>query len=882
MPLPLATAKFQMPPVREGWVHRPRLVEKISRGMRGPVTLVSAPAGYGKTTLLGDWKKTVEEPERGLVWLTLDDDDNDLSQFFLYLIGALQRRDERIGKSALAMLQSPEPLPIRNTISVLLNEAAAFPQPAALVLDDYHAVHQAAVHEAMAFLLDHLPANLSIAILTRMDPPWPLDRWRARGRLVEIRSEDLQFTHEETVAFLSRSFDLRLPPEDLALLEKHTEGWPAGVQLAAAAIRTMLERPAGAPDVSGFLREFGGGHRHVADYLTHEVFRQQSEDIQGFLMDTSILERFSAPLCDAVRGRDDSRGILDYLERANLFLERMDPDGRWFRYHSLCAEALRMRLEQMHPESLAGLHRRASEWFAANGFPAEAIGYAAYAGDSSRLTELLEPLARPMALRGESGRLLAWLEKIPSQELERHQDLMVAGAWARTAQGSPIEDNPYLIALAPREAGSAALHGEISAMRAIVASVRQDVPAIRENAEWALRGLPSDDSAIRSVVAIALGTAAMLSGDVESSAASLTLAMQEGRRSDQPILNLLAVTLLAQTMERLGDMDQAARWHQYIIDLEKDPVLGRLPLVGAGYVGLGGVMHERLEYETAEALLRKGIELGRRWESPDIAIGGVFSLARLRFTQGDPVDCLAFLDQVEREFGDSLPKMESMHLQTVRLQVWLARGETGCAQDWLRAVESEKEKPAPYMDDIMTLGRARANLSLGRPGRALELLDRLESDARSHRRNASLVEIDLLRGIALRAQNRAKAAERAVDEALSLAEPQRMRRAFLDDGNCRPLLEAFLTRHPRNAFAAELVEHQRQREIRLHGGGSPLSERETDVLRLMAAGLSNQEIADRLVIALSTVKTHAKNIFMKLEADNRTQAVARAREKKLL
>jgi LuxR family maltose regulon positive regulatory protein len=459
---------------------------------------------------------------------------------------------------------------------------------------------------------------------------------------------------------------------------------------------------------------------------------------------------------------------------------------------------------------------------------------------------------------------------------------MVAGAWARTAQGSLIEDNPYLSALAPREAGSPALRGEIAAMRAIVASVRQDVPAIRENAEWALEGLPSDDSTIRSVVAIAQGTAAMLSGDVESSAASLTLAMQEGRRSDQPILDLVAVTLLAQTMERLGDMEQAARWHQYIIDLEKDPVLGRLPLIGAGYVGLGGVMHERLEYETSEALLRKGTELGRGWESPDIAIGGVFSLARLRFTQGDLADCLAFLEQVEREFGDSLPKMESLHVQTVRLQVWLARGEMDRAMGWLRAVESEKEKPAPFMDDIMTLGRARVHLALGRPERALELLDSLEDDARSHRRNANLVETDLLRGIALRAQNRADAADRAVAEAVSLAEPQRMRRAFLDDGNCRPLLEAFLSRHPRNTFAAELLQHQQRREIRLCGGESPLSERETDVLRLMAAGLSNQEIADRLVIALSTVKTHAKNISMKLEADNRTQAVARAREKKLL
>ncbi len=775
------------------------------------------------------------------------------------------------------------PFPVGQILIFLINTLAQDDHHFVLVMDDYHIILDERIHAGLNYLLSRMPAQLHLAVASRSEPPLDLAILRARGLMTELRLDALSFTQDETATFLKSALQLDLTPDEVTTLERRTEGWIAGLQLAGIAIKSISRGTKNdRSDITGFIQAFGGSHRHVVDYLTGEVLQRQPENIQTFLMGTSILERLSVSLCDEVLESTGSQACLEYLERANLFIIPLDSDRHWHRYHALWAEVLQARLQREHPELIHALHQRASIWFERCGFLPEAITHALESKNSERAATLLEPQAKAMVLRGEASPLLNWLNKLPPEVIDSRPELIFSQAWAWITNGQ-LEDIELLLRSLPSDARAApVIQGEIATIRAIVAMVHQDIPVIQQQAELALKYLPEQDSPVRGALTLGLGTAAALSGNAHQAVDLLDQAIQESRRNHQTILQLVATGTLAQAYESLGQLDQAARLHQQVIALETDPVMGKLPLIGVGYVGLGGILHEWLQFDRAEATLQKGLEIGRHWGSPEIQIGGYFSLARLRYTQGNLTEALEVLDRLEAEFLGTAPIHERDHILSVKARIWLAQGQLAQVNAWVRTTESDENRAVTFDEESQRFVLIRVMLARHEATKALRRLALLEQNVRADQRTGSLIEILLLRALAHQSLGETDPALAVLDEALSLGEPQNQRRVFVDEPDLLPLMKSYLSQHPGSHFATDLLQAFEVRAAVLKNRPSLLSEREIEVLRLMATGQSNQEIADHLIVALSTVKSHVKSILLKLGAENRTKAVARGRELKIL
>jgi len=868
---PFIHTKISIPPAPAFCVLRPQLLERLQRGLQlgHRLLLISAPPGYGKTTLLGEW---AHQEDVRFGWLALDEGDNDPTQFWQYFAAALARHIPGLLDPIQTLLQNDplHQLPVDLLLSVLINRLAQETSPLVLVLDDYHTIHNPRIHATLVQLLARLPAAFHLALTSRSEPPLELPRLRARGQITEIHIDGLGFSKTEAAGFLNQFMHLELSEGQIDQLTQRTEGWAAGLQLAALALQSMDQNK-----TTDFIQSFGGSHRYIADYLTDEAFKRQLETVQDFLMKTSLLEKLTAPLCQFVTGLDDAQDMLEHLERTNLFLVPLDAERRWYRYHALWAEMLRNRLLHQQAEIVAEIHRRASAWFANNNMLDEAISHALAAGEPEIAANLLAPAAKAMVLRGGSATLQAWLDQLPEDCVAARPALAIAQAWALVTDGVFDEAEIRLDGLSHHEGLQPAQQGEIAAIRAIIATVHQDIPAIQHYSDEALRLVPAEDSQLRCGVLLSQGTAATLSGALEQSVDLLQQAIVESQRGRQPIIHLLAISTLAQTYEALGAFDQAERLHRQVIALEADPAMGSLPLIGVGYVGLGGVLHERLLFEEAEAVLQKGFEIGRRWGSPEIQIGALLSLARLRFTQGNLEEGLAFLDRLESEFAAALPIHEGGHIQSIRARFQLAQGQTASARKWVQSFLRDKNPPSTFEDESQWLVVARVWLAVGENHPAREMLTTLETAARAAHR-ASLIEILLLKS------RLPGEGETTLAEALALGAAHNQRRVFVDEPELLPFLRVYHAKHLEDPFAASLLMDCERRMKAMEKPPTLLSDREMDVLRLMAAGLSNQEIAERLVVALSTIKSHVKSILMKLDAENRTAAVTRAREIELL
>jgi LuxR family transcriptional regulator, maltose regulon positive regulatory protein len=909
----LAT-KVYVPQPRPGVVRRSRLIDRLNKGlaMGCKLTLSSASAGFGKTTLVSSWIAGCGRP---VAWLSLDEGDNDSIRFLTYIVAALQTIAPKIGAGVLVALQSPQPPPIESILTALLNEMTTLPDQSILVLDDYHVIDSRQVDHALAFLLEHQPPTLHLVIATREDPPLPLARLRARGQLVELRAADLRFTPAEAAKFLNELMGLSLSADDIAALEARTEGWIAGLQLAALSLQ-------GRQDTAGFIQAFTGSHRFVLDYLIEEVLQRQPEHIHSFLLQTAILDQFCAPLCNAVTEREDGREMLDVLERSNLFTIPLDDQRQWYRYHQLFAEVLQARLMDEQPDQVFSLHKRASEWYEQNGSAAEAIRHALAAKDFERAVILVE-LAVPEMRRNRQGATiteLGWLKALPDELIRLRPVLSVAYAYALFGGGeleaveARLRDAERWLEATPDTVGMIVvdkeefhrLPGMIALLRTAQALARGDMPETVRNARRVLDVAPKNDYLMLGGAASTLGLAAWASGDLAAARRMIADGMANVRRAGYISPAVGDAITLADIQITQGCLHDAMTTYEQGLQWATAP--GAPVLRGAAdmYVGMSNLHYEHNDLQTATQHLLTSQALGKLAGLPQNPYRWCAAMARIRGAQGDLDGALELLDEAERLYdGNFSPNVRPVATRKVR--VWLAQGRLGEALAWARerGLSVDDDLPYIYEFDHITLARVllacyQSDRSDGSISGAVGLLERLRKAAEEGGRNGSAIEILVLQAMACHAQGDIPAALAPLQHALTLAGPEGYVRMFLDEGpgmlqllresSSHEIMPDY-THRLLAAFEAEQQTSEAKPDPppalpQVHRAGEPLieplSQRELQILGLIAQGLSNREIGERLFLALDTVKGYNRKIFDKLQVRSRTEAIARARELGLL
>jgi LuxR family transcriptional regulator, maltose regulon positive regulatory protein len=881
---PILATKLYVPPPRPRAVLRLRLTGHLNGGLNGKLTLVSAPAGFGKTTLLGEWVAGCERPA---AWLSMDEGDNDPTRFLAYFVAALQTIAPDIGEGVLGVLGSPQPPPIESILTALLNEIDTVPDDFVLVLDDYHVIDGSAVEEALSFVLEHLPPGMHLVIATREDPQLPLARLRARGQLSEVRADDLRFTPDEAAEFLNEAMGLSLSKEDIAALETRTEGWIAGLQLAALSMR-------GLADATSFIKSFTGTHHFVLDYLVEEVLGQQSESVQTFLLRTFILERLCGPLCDAVVSDPSASGqeTLEYLERANLFLVPLDDERRWYRYHHLFAELLRQRLHQSAASSMgdevrdvAELHIRASQWYEDNGWEIEAFQHAASANDVERAARLVEGEGMPLIFRGAVAPVLTWLESLPTTELDARPSLwvMYASSLLFVSQTTGVEEKLQAAESALQGAApddkSRDLIGHIAAIRATLAVIQQDVETIIAQSRRALEHLHPDNLPVRTATTWTLGNAYQLRGDRAAASQAYSEAIAISEAIGHSIITIMATTGLGNVQEAENQLHLAAQTYRRVLQLAGDPPL---PVACEAHLGLGRISYEWDDLDAAQMHGQQGVQLARQIENTDRFVACEVFLARLNLAQGDVAGAASIL----AEAGQSVRQHNFVHrmpdVAGARVLTLLRQGNLEAAAELAQTHQ-------------LPISQARVNLARGDPSTALAVLEPLRRQADAQGWADERLKVRVLQAVAHHAHGENNKAVHLLGDALALAEPGGFIRTFVDEGvSMARLLSEAAAHGVMPDYAARLLvvleAEAQMSEDRSYLPSAPtaqsltepLSQRELEVLQLIAQGLSNREISERLFLALITVKGHNRNIFRKLRVRRRTEAVARAREFGLL
>jgi len=907
MSVPLLSTKLYTPPAREDVIQRPRLVEKLLSGIDRPgsFALLSGSAGFGKTTLLSEF---VTQYKQSVAWVSLDEGDNDYPRFWTYLIKACQSISVGVGETALELLNLSQSLPDETVPTILINDFVTQAGSVVLVLDDYHEIQNQTIHASLLFLLDHLPDNLYIVISTRIDPPLPLGRYRVRNRLIEIRTQDLRFSIDEATVFLNRTMGLNLSTNDVTALEERTEGWIAGLQLAALSMQ-------GREDVSTFVKAFTGSHVYIAEYLVEEVLQRQPKDIQTFLLQTSMLRRMNASLCEAVTDRQDGQTILQDLHRENIFVISLDNEGKWFRYHHLFADLLNARLRQSHSsEEIAALQLRAADWYERNGFAPEAVNSALAAKDFERAFALVKKSARDLIFTGRLNILNNWLEAFPEATFDAHPELAFYQFWVDVLQNKAdlsakaIHEKEDLLKSLPPSPKNDRLRGELMAVicRAIALSGRTS-EGIRLGQD-ALTYLPADDLAPRARVNSALATAHDLEGRAEEAERlykeSLSQAIAAGE------YRLAAHTLMVRGLIQInyGHLHKAAKTYQTIVDMvpanlsksdSESSVKSKkvfLP-AGQGYIGLGCVHLEWNDLDVAENYLQRGMDYCRQGGLDGIFIGKVH-MSRLRQARGNLSEA-----QNELKMSQQIPKVGAFDLVTRQIQIALTEGNVDHAKRLVAPLagmlnRDEAARPPSIFREIIQAMLARVYLAQGEVEKTFQVLDELQDKAEAMARLGRLIDVYLIRALAYHKQNGKSLTSDAIkslEQALELAEPQGYVLLFLEEGSkLVPLLKAVAVQRSTpervQAYAQRLLEAFdkigkspiSRPKIESNGLIEQLTSRELEVLKLLAIGDSNQAIADKLIITVRTVKKHTGNIYGKLNANSRIQAVARAHELGLL
>jgi LuxR family maltose regulon positive regulatory protein len=857
----LAT-KLHVPRAQPGFVPRPRLTARLDEGLARGVTLVCAPAGSGKSSLVAAWARSSAVP---VAWVSLDPGDSDPARFWRHVVAALDIASPGVTGPAASLLSVSTPPPPAELVSVLINELAGRDGELVLVLDDYHVIDSAALHASLVFLLDHLPQALRIVLAGRSDPPLPLARLRARGQLAEVRAADLRFTVAEA------SLLLDVPGEAVATLTARTEGWAAGLRLAELSLR-------GQPDATRFLADFSGSNRYVLDYLTEEVLDRQDPDIRAFLLETSVLDRLSGDLCDAVTGSvagaaSGGQRMLERIERAGLFLIPLDEERGWWRYHHLFAGLLRARLQAERPDRVTELHRAAAAWCDAQDLADEAIAHALAAGDVNDAAVLVERHFDTAYMTGERATIQRWLDAIPAALTRTRPRLRLAHALAALVYGDVEGAEEFLGADSPdvTDAVFVPSAGEPASMlvnvpagfaigRAWLSYLRGEPERMAGHAALARTLLRDGEAMLESVYQLNLALADWLRGKLPPAEAGFTELVARWQSFGESSLAARCCRFLGQIQRDEGRLDDAFATYSRLVAIAEDPAQPRLPVAGYGYAGMAEVAYQRNQLTEALGYATEGIARCRLLSEREPLASALVTLAWIRQAEGDHAGAVAAVEEAERvapspAVADLLNPIPAQHARML-----LAQGDVAFAERWAARRGLSADDPVDYLREQEYLVLARLLIAQARPDLALAVLDRLLSLAEDQNRTGSLIEVLVVRSRALAAHGDRAAAKAALARAIELARPRGYVRMLADEG--------VLGGDGPAAAGAGLVD--------------PLTARELEVLALLAGGVPNQGIADRLYVTLDTVKKHVTHVLAKLGAANRTEAVARARQLGLL
>ena len=910
----LLSTKFNLPALSNQSIARSRLMEKMDGGLRqgSLLTLVCAPAGYGKTTVVCEWIQHIKDIQEGektssseeslpgqYSWLTLDQSDNDLGRFLAYFVAALQQIHPRAGEGVVESLQTPRPPKPHTLATWLINDLAELPDRFILVLDDFHLISAQSILEFLSFFIDHQPGQICLVIASRADPDLPLARMRARGEIVEIRQEDLSFTLQETGLFLEKTLSIELTKNQSDTLADRTEGWIAGLQLAAQSMRNM-------DDIPSFIKNFSGVNIHIADFLTDEVLGQQSPDVQTFLLRTSILRQLSAALCRVVSGDTSAQEILERLMEENLFLIPLDPEREWYRYHELFADLLRKRLRQKYPDLIADLHHLASEWYRENEMFDHATEHALAGRDYEQAAELIAWLGESLMKRGEFNTLLRWIEALPKEARLSHPILQVYHGLGLFMCGKPPDAAETEMDSFHFPDDLANIDGELDSFKGIQALMRGDFLEAIRLSEKALQSLAPEKIFFRSLAADSLGMAYILQGDSQAASKAFQNVVYISEQSDNLMMAIGALSNLAGLLVLQGKLGEAADAYQRVLKIAADRLGNRSQLTGKALLGLGLLAREWNDLEGALTYYEDAVEMFS--SSVEIGLPIVYlSIAMVKQNQGDDIAAQEFLDQAYQiSQATTSTVLDDKLTEETQARFWIIQGKLELAQEWLHskgyleptfteALQSGGQKNTSQVltDQNVFLTLARLHLAKTQPDRALEIIEPMLEVFNEKGHIRRVIEILGLKALALQQQENISSALDALNQALTLAKPEGYRRTFLDEGEpmaqllyaaaaegmhptyTGSLLAAYSEEAPITDPSAQVLDAS-EKLI------EPLSPREIEVLTLIAEGKSNQEIGQQLHISLSTVKGHSSQIYAKLNVNNRVQAVKKARSLGLL
>ncbi|RJX38530.1 LuxR family transcriptional regulator [Paenibacillus pinisoli] len=883
MKMPILTTKLYIPPPRSGYVLRSRLTGMLHEGLNRKLSLILAPAGYGKTTLASEWLAGSPAPS---AWLSLDEGDNDVARFLSYLIAALRKLAPELGESVLGVLQTPQTPPVEWIMAHILNELdGMLTERCVIVLDDYHVIDSPDVIGAVGLLLERLPSQLHLVMTTRTEPKLPLSRLRARDQLTEVRTADLRFRSDEAAEFINRAMELQLDGKELELLGARTEGWIAGLQLAALLIK-------GQPNALQALDAFGGNHPYVLDYLAEEALNGQDPGVRSFLLRTAILDRMSGSLCDSLLDweRESSlsgsgQAMLEQLERINLFIVPLDAERRWFRYHHLFGEVLRQRLlAEEGKHAAAELHIRASRWYEENGCELEAFQHAAKAGDVDRTACLAEAGGMPLLFRGAVAPVLAWLGSLPDRELHARPSLEVMYASALLMKGDlmkavlHLESAEKALQAMPQDVRTSDIIGHAASIRATLAVSRHDAETILSQARRTLAHLHPRNQAVRTATVWTLGYAYQLQGDRAAAEEAYSEALAVSQTIGHGMIALMSMLGLGLVRQSDNQLRAAGDWYRRVLELAGDPPL---PVACEAHLGLGAIYYERNDMAAAEQHAAEAARLAPLLQHTDRIVACKLLQAKVKLANNEAKEAAALWTEAEGLAKNYRFTHQKKGLAAMRTALLLSKQQHDQAAGLLK-------------HDEPTISLAKVFLANSDASAALSMLVDLRHDAEENGRSDELLQLKAIQAIALHMQGNKDEAVSLLLEVLTEAEGEGFVRLFLDEGP--PMEELLLETAKRRqlpdyigtllAYFRQSAECAHNSQVRRAAGKQlliePLSSRELEVLRLIAEGLSNTEIASRLFLALSTVKGHNRIIFDKLQVSRRTEAVARARELGLL